>query len=84
METELSALELSGVINRNHQIELDEPLPIDSNTRVRVIVLYSNDDGFSEKEWLQNVSKNEVFDFLKSDSEDIYTLEDGKPITDEI
>jgi len=84
METELSALELSGVVNRNHQIELDEPLPIDSDTRVRVIVLYSNDDGFTEKEWLQSLSKNEVFDFLKNDSEDIYTLEDGKPITDEI
>jgi hypothetical protein len=84
METELSALEISGVINQNHQIELDEPLPIDSDTRVRVIVLYLNDDGFTEKEWLQNASKNEVFDFLKNDSEDIYTLEDGKPITDEI
>lgn len=84
METGLSALEISGVVNRNHQIELDEPLPINSDTRVRVIVLYSNDDGFTEKEWLQSVSKNEAFDFLKSDSEDIYTLEDGKPITDEI
>jgi hypothetical protein len=37
-----------------------------------------------EKEWLNVAANNEVFEFLNDEAEDIYTLEDGKPLTDEI
>lgn len=80
METTLSAIELSGTINENHQIQLDEPLPIEASKRVRVIVLYSTDDDISEKEWLQGAAINPAFAFLNDPAEDIYTLEDGKPL----
>jgi hypothetical protein len=83
METTLSAIELSGTINENHQIQLDEPLPIEASKRVRVIVLYSTDDDISEKEWLQAATTSSAFDFLDDPAEDIYTLEDGKPLSDE-
>lgn len=84
METTLSAIELNGTIISDNKIQIDEPLPIDVSRRVRVIVLYSNDDEIDEKEWLQAASKNSAFDFLNDSDEDIYTLEDGKPIEDEI
>ncbi len=83
METTLAAIELSGTINENHQIQLDEPLPIEASKRVRVIVLYSAGDDFSEKEWLQATTTNSAFAFLDNPAEDIYTLEDGKPLPDE-
>lgn len=83
METTLSAIELSGTINENHQIQLDEPLPIEASKRVRVIVLYSTDEDISVKEWVHAATRCSVFDFLDDPAEDIYTLEDGKPFSDE-
>lgn len=83
METTFSAIEVSGTINENHQIQLDEPLPIEASKRVRVIVLYSTDDNFSEKEWMQAAAANSAFAFLNDPAEDIYTLEDGQPLSDE-
>ncbi len=41
----------------------------------------SND--FNKSEWLKSVSENDGFDFLKDESEDIYTLADGKPLNNE-
>ncbi len=79
----LTAIETTGTINSNHQIELDEDLPGNAPNRVRVIVLFDEDADIGEKEWMKTASKNEVFDFLNDESEDIYTLEDGKPVTDE-
>ena len=83
METTLSAIELSGTINEQHQIQLDEPLPIEASKRVRVIVLYESDDQINEKEWLQSASANSTFAFLNDPAEDIYTLTDGQPLSDE-
>ncbi len=80
----LTAIETTGTINANHQIELDEKLPLGAPDRVRVIVLY--EDGVSdidEREWNASAARNDAFDFLADDSEDIYSLADGKPLTDE-
>ena len=79
----LTAIETTGTISASHQIDLDEDLPVDAPERVRVIVLYDNAD-VDEKEWLGAASKNSVFDFLNDESEDIYSLADGKPLQDEI
>lgn len=83
METTLAAIELSGTVNENHQIQLDEPLPIEASKRVRVIVLYSTDNDISDKEWMQAAGANPAFSFLNDPAEDIYSLEDGKPFSDE-
>jgi len=79
----LTAIETTGTINADHQIELDEKLPNNAPNRVRVIVLFDEDDDIGETEWLKAGSGNEAFDFLDDESEDIYTLEDGQPLTDE-
>ena len=83
METTLSAIELNGTVISENQIQIDEPLPVDVSKRVRLILLYSSDDEIDEKEWLQAASKNSAFDLLNDPDEDIYTLEDGKPLEDE-
>ena len=79
----LTAIETTGTINANHQIVLDEELPSNAPSRVRVIVLYDEDTDIGEKEWIKSASGNEVFDFLNDEDEDIYTLEDGKPVHNE-
>ncbi len=75
----LTAIETTATIGANRQLTLDEDLPENVSAKVRVIVLFNEED-FNENEWLKAVSKNEVFDFLNDEAEDIYTLEDGKPV----
>ena len=79
----LTAIEMTGTINANHEIVLDEELPGNTPSRVRVIVLFDEDADIGEKEWMKAASGNDVFDFLHDEAEDIYTLEDGKPLQDE-
>ncbi len=79
----LTAIETTGTINANHQIVLDERLPDNAPSRVRVIVLYDENTNIDEKEWVKAAAKNEAFDFLNGESEDIYTLEDGKHLVNE-
>ena len=80
----LTAIETTGTINANHQIVLDEDSPDNAPSRARVIVLYDENTDLNEREWMRAASKNEPFGFLKDEAEEIYTLEDGKPLTHEI
>jgi len=75
----LTAIETTATISANRQLTLDEDLPENVSAKVRVIVLFSEED-FKENEWLKAASKNEAFDFLNDEAEDIYTLNDGKPV----
>ena len=80
----LTAIETTGTINANHQIELDQQLPENAPTRIRVIVLYDESgQDIGEREWLAAASGGDVFDFLADDSENIYTLADGSPVEHE-
>jgi hypothetical protein len=83
METTLTAIELTGTVNKYHQLKLDGTLPISGPKRVRVIVMYSPDDEWNEKEWLQAAINNPAFNFLNDPKEDIYTLTDGKSYHEE-
>ena len=79
----LTAIERTGTINADHQIVLDEELPSNAPSRVRVIVLFDEENDLNEKDWLNSAANNDAFDFLNDESEDIYTLADGKPLRDE-
>jgi len=72
----MKAIEVTGRIDEQGKLALDHHLSL-RNKDVRVIILSEEDE--EEEQWLQNIGKNPAFDFLK-DEEDIYTLEDGKPI----
>jgi hypothetical protein len=79
----LKALEVTGTIDEQRRLHLDEPLPIVGPSRVRVIILISEETDMDEKEWLQAAASNPAFDFLQEPEEDIYTLADGKPFHDQ-
>ncbi len=77
----LTAIETTGTISTNHQIVLDEALPISEKSRVRVIVLFDESaSDISENDWLKAASRNEAFNFLNDETEDIYTLADGNAL----
>lgn len=83
----LTAIETTATIRANRQLLLDEDLPENAPPRVRVVVYIEDErdkDDFTETEWLKAGSANDAFDFLNEQTEDIYSLEDGKPLADEI
>jgi hypothetical protein len=83
MQETLNAIEVTGIVSDARNLQLDEDLPENISSKVRVIVLYSaNGEEIEETEWLRAASRNSAFDFLNDSTEDIYTLEDGKPLSE--
>lgn len=76
----MTAVELTGTIDEHNQLHLDDKLPITGPKRVRVIVLTTIEEEISEEEWLKAAARNPAFHFLHDAAEEIYTIEDGKPI----
>ena len=76
----LTAIETTGTIEPSGRIVINETFTVNAPTAVRVIVLFPDNEDFSEQEWLQAATKNEAFEFLNEPDEDIYTLADGKPL----
>jgi len=83
MENVEKAIEAIGTIDAQRRLVLDKPLPVVGPTRVRVIILLSEETDIEEREWLRTASANPAFDFLKEPEEDIYTIEDGRPFNDQ-
>jgi hypothetical protein len=83
MEAATKAIETMGTIDAQHQLVLDEPLPVVGSTRVRVIILMPEESDIDEVEWLRAAAANPAFDFLKEAEEDIHTLADGRPFHDQ-
>ena len=81
MQSTLNAIEVTGIVSDARNLQLDEDLPEDISSKVRVIVLYSaNGDEIEDADWLRAASQNSAFDFLNDSAEDIYSPEDGKPL----
>ncbi|MEW5828847.1 MAG: hypothetical protein AB1846_08160 [Chloroflexota bacterium] len=79
----MTAIEMTGTIDENHQLKLDGVLPIAGPRRVRVIVLSPLTeiaDDWNETEWLKASMSNPAFEYLRDPEEDIYTIHDGKPL----
>ncbi len=83
MDVPLIALEMTGTIDEQHQLQLDAALPIAGPKRVRVIVLYAATDELDEATWLHAASRNAAFADLHNAEEDIYSLADGEAFHDE-
>jgi hypothetical protein len=77
----MKAIEAVGTIDQDRRVVLDEPLPKGIAGRVRLIILFGEDEP-SESEWLKAVAQGGTFDFLSAPEEDIYSLSDGKPFDD--
>ncbi|BAZ09817.1 hypothetical protein NIES4071_16300 [Calothrix sp. NIES-4071] len=78
----MKALEVTGTVNEKGELLLDKPLTPTYKGRVRVIVLYPETEEISEHLWLKAAASNPVFAFLHNPEEDIYTLEDGMPVSE--
>ena len=79
----MNAIEATGVVDAQHQLRLDKPLPIAGQSRVKVIVLVPEEADISETVWTETVATSPAFDFLKDAAEDIYTAADGRPFHDQ-
>jgi hypothetical protein len=79
----MNAIETTGIVDAEHQLRLDEPLPIPGQSRVRVIVRVPEAEDISETAWTKVVAGSPAFDFLKDATEDVYTAADGKPFHDQ-
>jgi len=82
MEIPMTAIEMTGTVDENHQLKLDGVLPFAGPKRVRVIVLSPITeiaDEWDEKEWLKSSLSNPAFEYLHDPQEDIYSIHDGKP-----
>jgi hypothetical protein len=79
----MNAIETTGTVDAEHQLRLDEPLPIPGQSRVRVIVLVPEVEDISEDAWTKAASASPAFDFLKDAAEEVYTAADGKPFNDQ-
>ena len=83
MKTIEKAIETMATINAEHQLVLDEPLPVAVPARVRVIVFFPEQADIEEAEWLRAGNASPALDFLKAPEEDVYTLADGRPFHDQ-
>jgi hypothetical protein len=78
----MEAIETLGRVNAEGKITTDVPLKI-RNKRVRIVLFIAEEENdISEKEWLASASANPVFQSWHDEAEDIYSFEDGKPLTD--
>ena len=80
MDKTLAAFETTATVDERHQLRLDAALPIIGPMRVRVIVLYSLDEDIDETAWLYTAAHNPALASLHDASEDIYSLDDGRPL----
>lgn len=82
MVANIKAIEVTGHVDGEGRLHLDEPLPLTGPNQVRVILLFEDSDEISQQEWLRAGTRNPAFQFLNDADEDIYTLADGKPFND--
>ncbi len=72
----MEAIELNLKTDENGILNIPNKFP--KKAEMKVIVLYEEEMN-EEEEWLEMLNTNPALDFLK-DEENIYTLDDGKPI----
>lgn len=74
----MQVIETTAQIDQSGNLHLSRPLRL-RNQKVRVIILLPEGDDIDDKAW-QYAIQNPVFDFLQEPEEDIYSIQDGKPI----
>lgn len=77
----MKAIETTGTFDKSGLLKLANE-DVFSSKKVKVIILFNDDDEIGDKLWLSANATNSSFDFLKDEMEDIYTINDGKPISE--
>jgi hypothetical protein len=76
----MRSIECAGTISAQGELQLDELLPLNQPSRVRIIVLFPESlesEDITPDQWNKAVASNPSFAFLHDAEEDIYTLENG-------
>ncbi|MCB0522197.1 MAG: hypothetical protein H6577_13925 [Lewinellaceae bacterium] len=79
----MKAIEVNAHIDGKGNIKLPSPLKV-KDKDVKIIVLIPEDDDVYDDSWLKGLSANPAFGFLNEPEEDIYNLNDGTPIINEV
>jgi hypothetical protein len=76
----MKAIELNSKTDKSGHLRIDYQLG-KSEKKVRVLILLDEEQSEldDEKIWLDSISRNPAFNFLKDSAEDIYSLNDGEP-----
>jgi hypothetical protein len=78
----MQAVEAYGHIDSSGSLQIQTPLPLKEGD-VKVIIMYAENEEMTEEQlWIRSVYNNPAFDFLRDPEEDIYSLNDGKPLHD--
>jgi hypothetical protein len=73
----MQAIEISGSIDENGELKTFDRLNF-KNKKVKIIVLFEDDEIENNSNWLKAASENPAFQFLSDPQEDIYTHLNGK------
>ena len=74
----MKAVETTGHMDQPGLLRLDTKINFDKTKLLKIIILIQEEDEISNSVWLESISLNPAFDFLKDAKEDIYTSTDGK------
>jgi hypothetical protein len=76
----MKAIEITTKTDKTGHLKINYPMnKKESNVRIIILVDEKNDDADEEKLWMNSISSNPAFDFLKDSIENIYSLADGVP-----
>ena len=79
----MKAIEITTKTDKTGHLKINYPMnKRDSNVRIIILVDEKNDEVDEEMLWLNSISSNPAFDFLKDSNENIYSLTDGEPFND--
>lgn len=84
MSVEANKIELTGHVDKNGHLKFEADVPFEQGD-VKIIVFPSTkteetEDDIPVDALLQVAQAGGAFDFLNDPEEDIYTMEDGKPV----
>jgi hypothetical protein len=76
----MKAIEINSKTDKNGHLKIEYKLD-KSEKKVRILILLEEEqtEPDDEKLWMNSISSNPAFDFLKNSEEDIYSLNDGEP-----
>ncbi len=78
----MQAYKTEAVIDEANRVILSN-LPFKAGQRVEVVMIEAPDENkeITEREWLAEAGASDAFHFLSDPAEDIYSKDDGKPLS---
>ena len=79
----MKAIEITTKTDKAGRLKSNYPMnKRESDVRIIILVDEKSDDVDEEKLWINSISSNPAFNFLKDSNENIYSLTDGEPFND--